>query len=276
MCESRSNLSVFAMVKDGQILRYEFTSGLNPYFKTRREISHILRLELPAEYFHHRYSKILFYGSGCSSEARKETVKSSLVAQFKSPVEVYSDLMGASRGLLGHKPGIAAILSYGSNSCFYDGKNIVKNVIPGGYLLGDEGSSSYMGRMLLHDIIKGFAPSEIEHDFLDCMQVTKQGIIDTIYDSIDKNQTLSHYSYFLSDNRHHPYCHELICNAFMKFFENNISQYDYKEYPISAVGSVAIDYTEELLETAQRFGATISKIDVSAIDGLVAYHTNEQ
>lgn len=50
----------------------------------------------------------------------------SLVAQFKTPIQVESDLLAAARGLFKCEAGIACILGTGSNSCFYNGKIIVK------------------------------------------------------------------------------------------------------------------------------------------------------
>ena len=71
----------------------------------------------------------------------------SLVAQFKTPIQVESDLLAAARGLFKCEAGIACILGTVSNSCFYDGKIVVKNVRAGGNILGDEGSGAVLGKM---------------------------------------------------------------------------------------------------------------------------------
>ena len=59
---------------------------------------------------------------------KKNILGASLVAQFKTPIQVESDLLAAARGLFKCEAGIACILGTGSNSCFYDGKIVVKNV----------------------------------------------------------------------------------------------------------------------------------------------------
>lgn len=89
----------------------------------------------------------------------------SLVAQFKTPIQVESDLLAAARGLFKCEAGIACILGTGSNSCFYDGKIVVKNVRAGGYILGDEGSEAVLGKMFLSDVLKGLAPKDVMADF---------------------------------------------------------------------------------------------------------------
>ena len=84
-----------------------------------------------------------------------------MVAQFKTPIQVESDLLAAARGLFKCEAGIACILGTGSNSCFYDGKIVVKNVRAGGYILGDEGSGAVLGKMFLSDVLKGLAPKDV-------------------------------------------------------------------------------------------------------------------
>ena len=52
--------------------------------------------------------------------------------------------------------GIACILGTGSNSCFYDGEDIVKNVRAGGFILGDEASGAYLGKDLFRFLSRVF------------------------------------------------------------------------------------------------------------------------
>ena len=89
---------------------------------------------------------IFFYGSGCTP-AHVPMVKQ-VLSEVLSPksVEVYSDLMAAARALCGHEAGIACILGTGANSCLYDGEQIVQNTPALGYILGDEGIGSVLGR----------------------------------------------------------------------------------------------------------------------------------
>ncbi len=63
------------------------------------------------------------------------------IAEIFSAAEIIieTDLLAAARSLLGNNEGFAAILGTGTNSCIYDGKNIVANIESLGFLLGDEG-----------------------------------------------------------------------------------------------------------------------------------------
>ena len=158
IAESGSTRTEWALVEDNHLIQRVFTEGLNPFFQTRREISRSVRLGLPEIFFKRKLEQVYCYWSRiCTSYEKKNILGASLVAQFKTPIQVESDLLAAARGLFKCEAGIACILGTGSNSCFYDGKMVVKNVKAGGYILGDEGSGAVLGKMFLSDeFLKGF------------------------------------------------------------------------------------------------------------------------
>lgn len=275
IAESSTTRTEWSLIDGGDVLEHAFTSGLNPFFKTRREISHSIRLELPPEFFKRRWGHVYFYGAGCSGPEKNKIIESSLVAQFKSPATVNSDLLGAARGLLVREPGLACILGTGSNSCMYDGKDIVKNVPALGFILGDEGSGAALGRVFLGDALKGLAPRELTEAFFEKYKVTRAEVLDAVLNNPAATRNLRHYSFFLSEHLDNPYVHEMIAREFRRFFVRNVSQYDYKNYPVNFVGAIATTYSEILLEVAHDFGATVKKILLSSMPGLVAYHSTQ-
>ncbi len=273
IAESSTTRTEWALAEGNNVIEQAFTEGLNPFFQSRREISHSIRLQLPDAFFKRRWDKIYFYGAGCSSDEKKNIVKASLVAQFKTPVEVESDLLGAARGLFINEPGLACILGTGSNSCLYNGRDIVQNVRPLGFILGDEGSGSSLGKIFLSDCLKNLAPKHLREEFYSRFEVTPDEIMDKVYVMALSNKTLSNYSYFLADHLDDEYVHDLVYEEIMRFFKRNISQYDYANYPICFVGAVACTYSEILKDVAAKFGANIKKILLRSIPGLVEYHS---
>jgi hypothetical protein len=274
IAESSTTRTEWSLIEDGEVLEHAYTVGLNPFFMSRREISHSIRLELPPEFFKRRWSHVYFYGAGCSGPEKNKIIESSLVAQFKTPVTVMSDLLGAARGLLVREAGLACILGTGSNSCLYDGKEIVKNVPALGFILGDEGSGAALGRVFLGDALKGLAPHELTEAFFDKYKVTRAEVLDAVLNNPAATRNLRAYSFFLSEHLDSPYVHDLIVGEFRRFFERNVAQYDYKAYPVNFVGPIATTYSEILLEVANDFGATVRKIVLSSMPGLVAYHSD--
>lgn len=270
--ESSSTRTEWVIAEGRDIKEHAFTTGLNPFFQTRREISHSIRLELPEAFFRRRWSHVYFYCAGCATQEKKKIVESSLVAQFKTPVTVESDLLGAARGLLVHQPGLACILGTGSNSCLYNGNEITKNVAPLGYILGDEGSGAYLGKTLISDILKGLAPVHIADAFFEKFMVAPNTLMDDVYSSQMPSRTLSQYSTFLAEHLDDQYVLNLVYSAFMLFFKRNIAQYDYSEQPLCFVGSTCVLFKPILLKAAADFGVKISKIIRYSMPGLVEYH----
>jgi len=246
---------------------------LNPFFQSRREMSHSIRLELPEAFFKRRWEHVYFYCAGCSSAEKKKIVEASLIAQFKTPVTVESDLLGAARGLLVDQPGIACILGTGSNSCTYDGKEIVKNVRSLGFILGDEGSGAAMGRKFIGDALKDLAPKSLCEEFYDKFKISPDDIMDAVYTNALPNRSLSTYSYFLSEHLEDEYVYQLVYDEIMRFFKRNISQYEYNNFPLSFVGAIACIYSDVLKAVAKDFGSEINKIMRCSMPGLVNYHT---
>ena len=83
IAESSSTRTEWTLVDGDTIVEHAFTEGLNPYFQSRREISHSIRLELPETFFRKRWEHVYFYGAGCANADKNKIMESSLVAQFK-------------------------------------------------------------------------------------------------------------------------------------------------------------------------------------------------
>jgi len=119
------------------------TTGINPVRDSQDAILLVLEKELqkqiPADYV---ISEIHFYGAGCVMPFSQGVIDALKIIFPQAQTTVESDLLGAARALCGKQEGIACILGTGANSCLYDGNQIVSNVPPLGFILGDEGSGA--------------------------------------------------------------------------------------------------------------------------------------
>ncbi|MCF2708030.1 hypothetical protein [Bacteroides pyogenes] len=273
IAESGSTRTEWAIVENDHVIQRAFTEGINPYFQTRREISRSVRLGLPDIFFRKKLEQVYYYGAGCSSNEKKNILGASLVAQFKTPIQVESDLLGAARSLFKSEPGIACILGTGSNSCFYDGRIIVKNVKPGGYILGDEGSGAAMGKMFLSDLLKGLAPKDLANNFYDKFRITANEVMESVYNRPFPNRFLATIAYFLADHTDNDYALNLITGSLRNFFTRNVCQYDYQNYPIRFVGSLAYTYAPLLKEIVKEYGMKLDVIEETLMNGLIEYHS---
>jgi glucosamine kinase len=104
------------------------TQGISPYFLTGEQVVEIIRKELLPKLKKAEPDQVFFYGTGCSNPANVKMIRKSIQTVFsEANVKVDHDLAGAAKALCGDSKGIACILGTGSNSCYYNGKRIVKN-----------------------------------------------------------------------------------------------------------------------------------------------------
>ena len=260
-----------AIRDDGTVVSI-LTEGINPVFQKKEYITDIFRLKLVPE-LGTGVKEVYFYGAGVVSAAISDVLAGCFKEVFPDSVcYAASDVLAAARALCGHSEGIACIMGTGSNSCFYDGHAIVKNVKAGGFILGDEASGGVLGRKLIADYIKGLLPEEIEKEFVSRYGLDYAGIVEKVYKQPLPSRFLASFSPFLNEFRNHPHIDRLLRTSFDEFFKRNIYQYDYKNYKVNLVGSVAYYYQDILKEVAVRDGVAIGKILKSPIEGLVEYH----
>ena len=254
------------------------TDGINPARDTRDNIYdvlyHQLLTQLPLITESVRPLAVYFYGAGCIvpfSQTVYDVIHEILPG---CTIEVESDLLGAARALCGNKSGIACILGTGSNSCLYDGKDIVKHTPPLGYILGDEGSGAMLGKMLLNGLFKGLLPETLMQNFSDTFKATQSDIIKRVYREPGANAFLASLVPFIAEHRVNPAIHTMLVDAFRMFIVRNIMIYGHKELPIHCVGGVAHQFAEELRDAAAFEDMKIGNIMRRPIEAIVQYHLN--
>ena len=253
------------------------TEGLNPAVMSAEEVeekiskalNHCLQsLSISAA----DVENVFFYGAGCI--AGRAGVVSESISSILVDAKIYvaDDLLGAARALCGHKAGIACILGTGSNSCLYDGKNIVAHTPALGYVLGDEGSGAVLGRKFLNAVLKQTLPENIRKRFLQESGLDMAEVINRVYRSPAPNRFLASMSKYIHGYLDEKEVRDIVIDNFEDFIRNNILAYGDKFRTINVVGSIAYHYKEQLTEAASRNGFQIGKIIKSPIEGLIEYH----
>lgn len=275
IADSGSTKTDWVLTQNGEVVKKIKTIGLNPYLNTKEAIITALRTELIPSFSIGEIKdtlKIEFYGAGCSSDDKKKIIGDCIQSFFPlAEIVVEHDLLGAAKAVCGNQPGIAAILGTGSNSCYYDGEKILKNVISLGFILGDEGSGCYIGKQLVADFLNEEMPEKLRNHLRDDLGLCKDQIFDSVYKKPRPNRYLASFTKWI-DNYYneYDYLHELIRNSFEDFFTKSIVKYEnHTELPINIVGSVGYRFQEELREVAAPHGCKIGTIIKSPIDGLI-------
>ena len=264
------------MYEDEEQMRFQLV-GLNPFYVDTIEIVTILSKELTPYIENKKIQQIFFYGAGCSSVFKCMTVEEALIKLFaNAEIVVESDLLAAGRALFKDQEGIACILGTGSNSCLFDGNEIVENITSLGYFFGDEGSGAHMGKGFLKDYLLGKIPQEIETAFKKDYNYNRDNILDAIYNLPFPNRFLASFCEFYADHLSNKYIFDMVSSSFREFFINQIKQYKgYKKLPVSFVGSVAFFFEPLLRQIAAEFEVKIDKVLRSPINALAEYHKKE-
>ncbi|MDY0103582.1 MAG: ATPase [Lentimicrobium sp.] len=252
------------------------TIGINPYQMNYEAIKEVLENDLFPFLSSETIKDIHFYGAGCSTDQKCNQIDSVLQDFFKTAnIEVHHDLLGAARALCGHERGIACILGTGCNSCYYDGDEIKEQIYSLGYVLGDEGSGAYMGKLLIRDFYQNRMPADIQHLFQQDFNPVLEHILDNIYNQPRPNRYLASFSPFLLKNIDQPYVYELVSNSFDDFLSKYVLKFkEAKSAKVHFLGSIAYHFSDVLKASAAKAGLEIGTIYESPIQGLVDYHIN--
>ena len=278
IADSGSTKTHWRLVDDKKNIHQFSTVGFNPYFNDAQQIEVEIKKDLIPEIITKGINltdvRIFYYGAGCSSDEKCGIVKEALSSCFKdSSIEIDHDLLGAARAICGNEKGIAAIVGTGSNSCYYDGINIVENVPSLGYILGDEGSGAHIGKTFLHAYFNKELPAHIAENFNTRNKLSREDILNAIYKKPMPSRFLASFSKFIFQNINDKYLENLVEKCFVEFFERQICKYsEHTRVKMGCVGSVAFYYSKILKRVAEQKGVVIDKIIESPVAALTLYH----
>ena len=259
---------------DGTKRKTVSTQGLSPYFLSGPQITEIISSQVIPKMRNNMPDQIFFYGTGCSNPGNVKIVRQSFRSLFPdADIQVNHDLMGAARALCGNERGIACILGTGANSCYYNGKNIIKNSPGLGYVLGDEGSGAYLGKKVIQYYLYRTFDPDIMDRFDAKYNTTAAEILDSVYKKPLPNRYLAGFSMFLAENRGHFMIENIIEDGFNDFFFNHI--YKYREswsLQINFAGSIAYGFKDVLKDLCNSYELQLGKVIKRPMDGLVQFH----
>lgn len=274
IADSGSTKTEWCLVNGGSKKTF-LTQGLSPYFLSSEQIEYIIEHELKIKMKNTEPDEVYFYGTGCSNADNARLVRKAIQKVFgKATVAVQHDLMGAARALCGNEKGVACILGTGSNSCYFNGKKIVKNSPGLGYVLGDEGSGAYLGRKVIQYYLYNTFDADLMDRFKNKFNTNSTEILNAVYKKPLPNRYLASYAIFLSENRGHYMIENIIEDGFNDFFFNHI--YKYREswtLPVHFVGSIAFGFKDVLKEMCNSYALQLGKVLKKPMDGLVKFHS---
>jgi hypothetical protein len=274
--DSGSTKADWQVVQNGQLADLYSTMGFSPFYHTSAFIAGHLAtsdlVKLPAREVTH----IHYYGTGIHDENRAEIIRAGLQPLFPTAsIHVVHDLLGAARATCGRSPGVACILGTGSNSCYYNGQQIVDNVPSLGFLLGDEASGAHLGKALLKSFFYRELAPELKEAFDTMYPEGGTAIKDRVYAG-NANVYVASFTYFLYEHRQHPQIKRIILNCFEEFVRRQVAKYEKaREVRVHFVGSIAWHFQDILRESLSNYGLKLGEIVRKPILKLAQYHLPE-
>jgi glucosamine kinase len=255
----------------------DYTQGFSPSFQSPQEMAGIMHAELGKELLEQKRNnalQVFYYGTGCSTPNKVKAMHDALAAVFiKAQITVNHDLLASALALCGNKSGIACILGTGSNSCYFDGKEIKESLLSLGYFFGDHGGGAHIGKTLLQRYLEDALPSGLQKAFSEMPEFNKEDILHKVYKAPMPQRFLASYTKIVSNYIEHPYIQQLVEGCFNDFFTHQVEKYSmYKLVEIHFVGSVALHFREQLEKVMERRSLHKGIILQSPMEGLVIYH----
>ena len=259
------------IARDGSVTNYE-SRGFSPVTQSMWDLEQIIKIDLPQ--IEATVTEVHYYGTGVHSDTIIHSMTSTLSHLLKAnTVNVNTDLFAACRATCQDNHGIVAILGTGSASCLYDGKEIVDKIPSLGFIAGDEGAGSMIGKKILQSYFYREMPQKIQAAFEENYTLTREEMLENIYKRPGANSYLASFANFALTLKKEPFIHNIIIEEFDRFTLRHLSKYENDgSVKCHFVGSIAWFLKEELEISLAKFGLQLGNIIRKPIDQLVAYH----
>ncbi|NAW51475.1 ATPase [Elizabethkingia argentiflava] len=257
-----------------EILR-TVTTGFNP----NNTAAHLIPIEINKNKelgaIREEIKHLFFYGSGCGLEENCQIVQKHLQQVFqKAQILVKEDLIGAAYAAYRGKPTMVCILGTGSNSCYFDGKDIKVELPSLGFMLGDEGSGSAMGKRIVKNFFMKKLPPSLEREFRkEYPELNIELLLKKMYQEDMVNAYFAKFNKFVARWKDHPFIQNLIYEEFKNYIEFQLLPYsEVKDAEINFIGSIAYVYGDILKTVTAHYNLNFGIIVQRPIINLVQYH----
>lgn len=273
ICESGATKADWRVIEKSEQTARELSAGMNVSTMTMNAIESIIR-EAAERLPSGEFDAIHFYTAGVVTPIIQIELEKILKECFKvSEVEIQTDLVASARAACGHESGIAAIMGTGSNTCQWDGEKIIKQVKSGGFIIGDDGSASVLGKLFISDFIKGLVPEEIASEYAEKFPHEYSDIVELVYHNPGSpSGWLGSLCPFIISHYEHPYIKQLVDGNFRAFIERSLRQYDIDRYPVGIIGGFGNTLEHIIRPIFEENGIRIRAFIPSPIEELIKYH----
>lgn len=275
IADSGSTKTDWALVGAAERPVFLQTAGMNPLLHSTEYLQEQIRLAASRLPGARQVKAVYFYGAGCWDEVQKTKIRDVLYPYFSEEAALWveHDLLGAARAVCGRTAGIACILGTGSNSCLYDGENVVDTVPSLGYILGDEGSGADLGKHLIQayfyrELSQGSALELRSH-----LPGEKATVMEAVYRQPNPNRYLASFAPFIHQHLEDPFLKAMVMERFCEFLRCHVLKYQHAgALPVHFVGSIAHYFRPSMLEALKTSRLRSGQFLRRPIEALITFH----
>lgn len=252
------------------------TLGLNPEVVSSEELHNRIINMFQLINIKDEVTEIYFYGAGCGTPKAVEILQKVLEPIFNNAkVHIAEDMLAAVYAASNKKPAIVCILGTGSNSCYFDGETMHMKTPSLGYVIMDEASGNYFGKILLREYFYERMPKHMEAKFKNEFNLDADYIKEQLYRTQNPNMYLANFAKFMFEFKDEKYIKRIIKKGFQEFFKYRIIPFEKDaNTSIYFIGSIAFYFRDILEKVAGKHGLQITDVIQRPIDNLLAYHIN--
>lgn len=250
------------------------TKGLNPAVFPELVLEQRIEENPELREVRSTVEKVHFFGAGCGTETPNQLLEGIIANFFTNADEVMikEDMVAAVYAAT-TDPGIVCILGTGSNSCYFDGKEIHQAVQSLGYILMDEASGNYFGKRLIRDYYYKRMPPELVSKFEEKYDLRSDEIKKNLYRKENPNTYLASFAEFIFTNERNGYFYKLIHEGLEDFVRCRVLCYKQAQsVPIHFIGSIAFFSEDVIRAVLQPYGLQIGNIVRRPIDALIEHY----
>lgn len=274
IADSGSTKTDWALISDASVKQYK-TEGLNPHYHSTESFKRVIKEELLPKINCTSITHIMFYGAGCDNHAKNNEIRDIFNLSFPTAkTDIFEDLFGAARACCLDKPGIICILGTGSNSCLYNGNQIIEQIPSLGFILGDEGSAGSFGKELINRYYRDEIPEDLRCQLEYYYDMQLNHIFEGIFEKKQMSRFVASYSAFLGKHSGHTFVNNMLRKGFDKFITQIVLKYrNPHTYDINFVGSLGHAYQHLLKELLSSHQLTPGIFIKSPMKRLIKFHT---
>lgn len=263
--------TLWHIVKDREVLRLISTTKLDAHRMSSVELSKMISLQL-IDKLPKILSSLTIYSTDNSPRSHY-ILEEALVQHFDCNIAIKRHHQSVAEALCVGHAGLIAEIGVSSEMWTFDGARVTAYTPSLGYIFGDRGSSTVLGKMFISALLTRQISVQVAEAFYTRFGVDAEWLLYQVQNNQLPKKFLSSLLPFIADHREETSVKTLIYQSLEDHLSQDILPHA-KDKEVHFLGEMTTFYGEALPTICQRLGIRIGKVLTSATDTLLSSHTS--